>query len=85
MRIEVINGHRAVCGHIFPKDELKIGTKWISADGSNRIVEIRDLVRYGIGTQFEDISVYYGEHATDQTYEKDSFAFQCRYCLIVES
>ena len=75
MRIEVVNGRKIVCGHTYPLNELEIGQKWTPADGSDRVVEIREIVGEW---------VQYGEHANDRTYEKDWFSFQCRYCRIVE-
>jgi len=71
----VVNGRKLVCGHIYPLNELRVGTRWASADGTNRVVEIR-----GIDGEW----VQYGEYGNDRTHEKDHFSFQCRYCLIVE-
>lgn len=75
MRIETVNGRKLVCGHIYPKDELKVGQRWAQADGADRVVVIRSI---------DGEWVQYGGHAEDRTYEKDWFNFQCRYCLIVE-
>jgi len=75
MRIETVRGRKIVCGHIYPKDELKVGQRWAQADGADRVVEIRSI---------DGEWVQYGEHANDRTYEKDWFSFQCRFCLIVE-
>jgi hypothetical protein len=75
MRIEIVNGRKIVCGHIYPLNELKVGQRWAQADGANREVVIREI---------EGEWIRYGEHANDRTYEKDWFNFQCRYCLVVE-
>ncbi len=75
MRIEVVNGRKLVCGHIYPHSELKVGQQWAPADGSDRVVTIRAI---------DGEWVQYGEYGNDRTYEKDSFSFQCRYCLVVE-
>ena len=75
MRIETVRGRKIVCGHIYPKDELKVGQRWAQADGADRVVEIRSI---------DGEWAQYGEHANDRTYEKDWFSFQCRFCLIVE-
>ena len=80
MRVEMINGRNLLCGGVVPKAELKVGQKWAPADGADRVVIIRELISYEDG----DINVIYGDHANDTSYEKDSFSFQCRYCLIVE-
>lgn len=75
MRIEKINGYSAVCGHFYPVNEIKIGSKWTAADGSDNVVFIRDIQKN---------IIFYGRYGNDRTLEKDSFSFQCRYCLIVE-
>lgn len=80
MRIEKVNGHNVVCGHIYKRDELKVGQRWAQADGANRVVVIRNIEKLADG----DVYVQYGEHGNDRTYEKDWFNFQCRFCLIVE-
>lgn len=81
MRVETVNSHKVVCGHIFPKDKLKVGQRWTPADGADRVVEIRSLETDKGGT----VWVQYGVHAEDRTYETDWFNFQCRFCLIVEN
>lgn len=80
METEIINGHKAVVRHIFKKEELEVGSRWIAADGSKGgVVVIRDIVKT------EELWwVKYGYHGSDTTYEKDHFSFQCRYCKIVE-
>lgn len=75
MRHEIVNGYKIVCGHIYPKDELKVGQSWAQADGANRVVVIRAI---------EEDQVLYGGYGEDRTYQNDWFNFQCRYCLIVE-
>lgn len=79
MRTEIINGRKLVCGHILNASELKVGQQWSPADGSDRVVVIRALEPYG---KAGEVAVLYGEHGNDRTYDKDSFSFQCRYCLI---
>lgn len=76
MRIETVRGRKIVCGHIYPKEELKVGQRWAQADGADRVVYIRAI---------EDDDILYGEHGNDTTYSKDWFNFQCRFCLIVEN
>ena len=75
MRIETVRGRKIVCGHIYPKEELKVGQRWAQADGADRVVVIRAI---------EDDQILYGDHGNDTTYGKDWFNFQCRFCLIVE-
>ena len=75
MRIETVRGRKIVCGHIYKRDELKVGQRWAQADGADRVVVIRVI---------EDDDILYGDHGNDTTYSKDWFNFQCRFCLIVE-
>ena len=80
MRIETVNGRKIVCGHIYPKEELAVGQRWAQADGTDRVVVIRELEHTPDGA----VWVKFGEHGSDRTYEKDWFSFQTRYCRVVE-
>jgi hypothetical protein len=75
MRVEIINGRKLVCGHIYPLSELAVGQQWAQADGTDRVVVIRVI---------EGEQILYGDHASDRVYEKDWFNFQCRFCKVVE-
>lgn len=72
MRIETHKGHNIVCGHIFPVGELTVGQKWMSSAGN--VVTIYDIR--------DDLVYYVWENGS---HRKDSFSFQCRYCLILET
>ncbi len=76
MRIETVNGRKLVCGHIFKTEEIKKGQRWAPADGSNREVKIVRVDGSWVKYEWE-------EKGQRKTHEKDSFAFQCRYCKIV--
>lgn len=75
MRFEIVNGRKLLCGHIFKLEELEVGSKWAQADGSNRVVQIRNI---------EEDRVQYGDYGCDTTYEKDYFDFQRQFCLVVK-
>lgn len=75
MRIEIINGRKLVCGHIFPHSEVEVGQRWASADGSDHEVEIIEVTENWI---------MHKNPKTLEVYRKDAFGFQCRYCKIVE-
>lgn len=75
MKTGVLNGKQVVLGHIFPLNELRVGSLWQQADGTDRTVQIRAI---------EGNCVHYGTYAGDTTYCKDYFSFQTRYCLIVD-
>lgn len=75
MRIETVNGKRIVCAHIYPEHEIQPGSLWIGAGCTVVKVEnVKDgLVTYSWTNKT-------GKHM----HIKSVFAFQCRYCLIVE-
>lgn len=75
MRIVEVNGRNIVCGYIYPLAELAVGQQWAQADGTDRVVTIRDI---------KGSEIFYGEHASDTTFSKDQFVFQTQYCKIVD-
>lgn len=75
MRIEVVNGRKLVCGHIFPANEVKVGQIWAPADGSDREVKIIEVTENWV--MHKDLKSL-------EVYRKDAFGFQCRYCKVVE-
>ena len=74
MRIEVVNGRKLVCGHIFPVNEVEVGQIWAPADGGDREVVI---------TKIDEDTVYYTDSKFGD-FHKDAFGFQCRYCKVVD-
>ena len=77
MRIETVCGRKLVCGHIYPTNEIKVGQIWAAADGSDRTVRV--LKVDGDWVEYE-----WQELGKTISHEKLAFAFQCRYCLVVE-
>jgi hypothetical protein len=75
MRIVEVNGRKVVCEYIYPLAELAVGQQWAQADGSDRVVTIREI---------EGSVIRYGDHANDTLYEKDNFEFQTRYLRVVD-
>jgi hypothetical protein len=77
MRVEIVNGRKLLCGQILKPDQLAAGQTWAPASGSDYTVKITgidgDLVRY----EWE-------EGGSVVSHEKDAFAFQCRYCLVMD-
>lgn len=78
MRTEKINGRWLLCGCILPKDKIKPGQVWAQADGTDRIVRIA-----GVRTGW--VCYTWADGGPLQYSEKEAFAFQCRYCLVLES
>ena len=74
MRIENQCGNNIVCGHIFPADEIMPGQVWQASGGATvEIVSVND----------GDVTYAWTEKGKRVDHTKASFAFQCRYCLIV--
>ena len=87
---EIINGHTAVVRHFFKPHEIKVGSRWISSCGY--IVTVEEIKKYRVGyhgnpsKEYDWYEIYYSweENGVKKTHDKDQFAFQCRYFLIVE-
>lgn len=78
MRVEVTkNGDTILCGVVLPDSMLQIGQRWLGSGG--RSVYITAITTHK-GTSW----VCY-EGVLQPTHEKDSFSFQCRYCLVLEN
>jgi hypothetical protein len=75
-RVEIVNGKRLLCGVILPVARIQVGQTWAAASGSNLTVEV---------TQVKDGWVEYcwSERGETRHHFKDSFSFQCRYCLVL--
>lgn len=71
MRIEKHYGRSIVCGHIFKASSINPGQYWQSSSGSIVLV-----------TQVSDGWVSYMQH-DGVPHAKEAFAFQCRYCLVI--
>ena len=85
---EIINGHKCIVRHIFNREELKVGTRWVPADGVNLVVTIDEIKIYPASDHEEHhwYEIYYSGELNGEKYahHKDHFSFQCKYCLIVE-
>jgi hypothetical protein len=77
MDIEEHYGNKIVCRHIFDKDSIQIGSRWQSSCGT--IVTVESICDLGW------ITYSWVVDGIKKTNEKESFAFQCRYCLILEN
>jgi hypothetical protein len=86
-RIEWWYGKNIVCGHIFPGTEIEVGTKWQNSGGGQvEVIDVKKFVWKYKGNEQISYDVYYKwiEDGVEKFHDKDSFSFQCRYCLIVE-
>lgn len=75
MYIKNYLGDNIVCDHIFPISEIKSGQKWKASGGF--IVDI-------ISVENNKVTYSWIENNKIQKHIKDSFNFQCRYCLIIK-
>lgn len=76
MRTELVNGRWLLCGCILPIEHIKHEQTWAAASGSEHTVQI-SAVRDGW------VCYSWREKGQVRYHEKDSFAFQCRYCLVL--
>lgn len=74
MRIVEVNGRHVVCDYIYPLVELAVGQEWAQADGTDRIVTIREI---------EGRTIRYDDYTSDTLYENENFEFQTRYLRVV--
>ncbi len=75
-RYENMHGQCVLAGHTFAAADIKPGSLWIPADGSLRRIRV-DKVDVATG------DVYYTDLGNSRRLERDTFGFQCRYCLVV--
>lgn len=75
-KLVLMHGQSALAQHFFKPSELTVGSVWIPADGTVRRVTIEEI-------DVERGEVTYRDNRTEKRYEKDSFSFQTRYCLVV--
>lgn len=86
MRIENHYGKNIVCGHIFPPEEIEIGSEWQGSSGFYvKVISKRESTYKYNGKINNVVWVTYEwtEKGKIKTHEKDTFCFQCRYCLVV--
>jgi hypothetical protein len=79
VRTEEVNGRWLLCGHILDKSKIEVGQTWAAADGGNYTVQITDVDQFGY------VRYCWEERGETRFHEKESFAFQCRYCLVLPS
>ena len=83
-RTEILNGYTAVVGHIFKAEEIQVGSRWVRADGFNHIVTVEGLNSYGSTDPWIEVVYSWELEGVKYTNDRDAFAFQCRYCLVLE-
>ena len=81
---EIIDGRRAVVRHFFKVHEIQVGSRWARADGSKGYVTVEGFQCYGSIDPWIEVVYSWELNGEKFIHEKDVFAFQCRYCLIIE-
>jgi hypothetical protein len=76
MRTEQVNGRWLLCGAILPKEKIEVGQTWASG---NTVVQVTDVDQFGW------VRYCWTEKGQVVCNEKEAFAFQCRYCLVLPS
>jgi hypothetical protein len=79
---EIIDGRKAVVRHFFEPHEIQVGSRWIGSSGS--IVVVEGINQYGSTDPWYEVMYSWEENGVKKTWQKETFAFQCRYCLIIE-
>ena len=74
MRIENSNGLNILCGGILPLAMLEVGQQWVGVSSRNPVTIVA----------IDDNWITY-ESDTQPRNKKDSFSFQTRYCLVLDS
>lgn len=76
-RIELQNGFKILCGTILPASKLGVGQRWLGGGSKTPVTIVEVTVNSG------DVWITY-ESPLQKRHSKLAFAFQCRYCLVVE-
>jgi hypothetical protein len=82
---EIIDGRKAIVRHMFEPHEIKIGSRWARADGSKGYVTVEGFNYYGSTDPWHEVVYSWEENGVKKIWQKETFIFQCRYCLIVET
>lgn len=84
MRIEEQYGELIVCAHTFPANQIKSGQQWIGSGGAR--VTIDSIQLAATDAELDWITYHwYESDGEKKSHVKDSFSFQCRYCMIVSN
>lgn len=81
MRLEYHNDCWIVCGHIFPARAVVPGQWWMDSGGHRVQVVSCELDSSG-GCYW--VSYSWSDTTGVSVHEKELFAFQCRYCMILD-
>jgi hypothetical protein len=77
VRTELVNGRWLLCGHILPANKIEVGQVWAPTSGGNHTVTVFDVDQFGW------VRYSWLDGGKEISNEKEAFAFQCRYCLVL--
>lgn len=75
-RVETIHSRHLLCGGIVPTYFVKAGQRWAAASGSDREVFVESAGEW--------VDYSWTENGRKMLHTKMNFAFQCRYCLVLD-
>lgn len=76
-RVETIHGRHLLCGGFVPTAFVKTGQRWASASGGDREVFVESAGEW--------VDYSWLEGGDKKLHTKLNFAFQCRYCLVLDA
>ena len=82
MEYEIIDGRKAIVRHFFKAHEIQVGSRWIGVSGG--IVTVEGFNTYGSTDPWNEVVYSWEENGVKKTWQKETFIFQSKYCLIVE-
>lgn len=77
MRIETVNGRHLLCGGILKPSAVQVNQRWAAASGNDHVVTVE-------AADGELVTYSWIEHGAKRIHSKSNFAFQCRYCLVLD-
>ena len=81
---EIIDGRKAVVRHFFKPHEIQVGSRWARADGAKGFVTVEGFNSYGSTDPWNEVVYSWEEKGVKKIWQKETFIFQTKYCLIVE-
>lgn len=76
--------YKILGGAIIKASDIKVGSSWKGSGGSTVKVHQVEKMKCKDGSDWYEVHYCWAENGKIQTHSKDSFAFQCRYCLVIE-
>lgn len=78
MRVELHRGKYTLCGGILPPEKIEPGQVWQGSSGAT--VTVDKVEKRG---ELHWVTYHWFSDDEFRDHDKDSFSFQCRYCLVL--